>query len=137
MHYTLDDILHNFDSGTYGRGHGYVQRGKVRALALNNDRLESKVSGSGGLVYQQSTSATVYRGELRFKGACSCPMQSNCKHVVAALLGWLEQMPAAPAPSRRAEPSAAARHVGVAGPGPDCGRCGGREPRRRPAASSA
>jgi hypothetical protein len=100
MHFTLNDILHNFDSGTYARGHGYAQRGKVRALALNADRLESKVSGSAGQLYQQSIRAIVYRGGIQFKGACTCPMDSNCKHVVAALLGWLEQMPAAPAMPR-------------------------------------
>jgi hypothetical protein len=98
MNFTLDDIRQNFDSGTYGRGRSYAQNGKVRALALAADAtlIDSKVSGSGGQVYRQSIGMVMRRNSIRFEGDCSCPMEFNCKHVVAVLLRYLDQMPGAP-----------------------------------------
>ncbi|MBC7452957.1 MAG: DEAD/DEAH box helicase [Massilia sp.] len=104
MHFTLNDIVRNFDSGTYSRGHDYAQRGKVRALAHNDDVIDGKVVGSGGQLYQQSISIVERKNAVGFNGSCTCPMQLNCKHVVAVLLRCLEQMPDVPAP-RRTEPA--------------------------------
>ncbi|MDP3671519.1 MAG: DEAD/DEAH box helicase [Telluria sp.] len=102
MFFTLNDILQNFDQGTYGRGHDYARRGKVGALAHNAARIDSKVSGSGGQLYRQSIGVLERRHGIEFEGSCSCPMSYNCKHVVAALLVWLDRMPAMPA-ARRAD----------------------------------
>ncbi|MDB5919616.1 MAG: helicase [Massilia sp.] len=97
MYFDLNDVLRNFDSGTYGRGQGYARSGKVRKLVVSDDatRIESKVSGSGGHLYRQSIDVRNDRKGVRFEGDCSCPMEYNCKHVVAALLSYLEQAPAA------------------------------------------
>ncbi|MDB5949359.1 MAG: helicase, partial [Massilia sp.] len=96
MYFDLNDVLRNFDSGTYGRGHGYARSGKVRKLVVSDDatRIDSTVSGSGGHLYRQSIDVRNDRKGVRFEGACSCPMEYNCKHVVAALLSYLEQAPA-------------------------------------------
>ncbi|MDL2356504.1 MAG: DEAD/DEAH box helicase [Pseudomonadota bacterium] len=93
MHFTLSDIRQNFDSGTFGRGQGYARSGKVRKLKLADGgaQIDSTVSGSGSELYRQSIKVTQRSGVVRLKGACSCPMQSNCKHVVAVLLRCLEQ----------------------------------------------
>jgi hypothetical protein len=93
MHFDLNDILRNFDSGTYERGRGYARSGKVRKLVLSEDatRIDSKVSGSAGHLYRQSIELRNGRKGIRFEGECSCPMEYNCKHVVAALLICLEQ----------------------------------------------
>jgi superfamily II DNA or RNA helicase len=93
MHFDLNDVLRNFDSGTYARGQGYARGGKVRQLVLedNDNRIESKVSGSAGHLYRQSIEVRNGRKGIRFEGDCSCPVGYNCKHVVAALLNCLEQ----------------------------------------------
>jgi superfamily II DNA or RNA helicase len=97
MHFDLNDILRNFDSGTYGRGQAYARSGKVRKLVLSDDatRIDSKVSGSAGHLYRQSIEVRNGRKGVRFEGDCSCPVEYNCKHVVAALLSCLEQAIAA------------------------------------------
>jgi superfamily II DNA or RNA helicase len=93
MLFDLNDVLRNFDSGTYERGQGYARGGKVRQLVLedNDTRIESKVSGSAGRLYRQSIEVRNGRKGIRFEGDCSCPVGYNCKHVVAALLNCLEQ----------------------------------------------
>ena len=97
MHFDLNDVLRNFDAGTYARGQGYARSGTVRTLALSDDaaRIDSKVSGSGGHLYRQTIDVRLGRSGVRFEGDCSCPMEYNCKHVVAVLLRCLEQAPAA------------------------------------------
>jgi hypothetical protein len=96
MHFTPDDIRSNFDSGTYARGRDYAERGKVRGLILGDPRIAGEVSGSGGQLYRQSIGVQTRRGRIRFDGDCNCPMQSNCKHVVAVLIRCLDQMPGLP-----------------------------------------
>jgi superfamily II DNA or RNA helicase len=108
MHFTLNDILQNFDSGTYGRGHDYAERGKVRGFATNAASIDAKVSGSGGQLYHQSIDVLDRHNSIRFKGACTCPMQHNCKHVVAVLLRCLDEMPSVAATRR---PGPALRHA--------------------------
>ena len=99
MHFDLNDVLRNFDGGTYARGQGYARNGKVRTLVRSDHaaRIDSKVSGSGGHLYQQSIDVRTDRKGVRFEGECSCPVGYNCKHVVAVLLRCLEQAPAASA----------------------------------------
>ena len=102
MQFSLNDILRHYDRGTYSRGHDYAQRGKVRALGMRHGVIESEVSGSGGHVYHQSISVASTKSGVQIQGDCTCPMQFNCKHVVAALLEWLEKEPLAEEPD--AEP---------------------------------
>jgi superfamily II DNA or RNA helicase len=99
MYFSSDDIKRHFDSGTYGRGQAYARNGKVRTLALSDHatRIDSKVDGSEGHVYKQSIGVRHHASGIRFEGDCSCPMQYNCKHVVAVLLRCLEQAAATPA----------------------------------------
>lgn len=51
MYFDLNDVLRNFDSGTYGRGQAYARSGKVRMLVVSDDatRIDSKVSGSADI----------------------------------------------------------------------------------------
>jgi hypothetical protein len=95
MQYTLDDIRSNFDSGTYSRGRSYAQNGHVRSVIVDDVSIQSKVKGSGGQLYRQSISVARRRQGIHFDGNCSCPMDHNCKHVVAALLVGLERNAAA------------------------------------------
>ncbi|WP_338768901.1 DEAD/DEAH box helicase [Massilia sp. METH4] len=92
MHFTLDDITAQFDVGTYARGADYARRRKVLSITRDDDCLFGEVEGSGRNVYEQ----TIYlsptaRGGVRVEGECSCPMDYNCKHVVAVLLASLDE----------------------------------------------
>jgi hypothetical protein len=101
MHFTLNDILANFDGATFSRGKDYAQRGKVNLALQMDDFIEGDVDGSGGATYEQQISVVDGRRGIAFEGDCSCPMQYNCKHVVAVLLSCLTQQAStsAPAPS--------------------------------------
>ncbi len=93
MQFSLNDIIANFDSGTYARGHDYAAKGKVLSLEGEGGRIVSEVSGSGRQVYHQTIFIEARKKGVVVDGDCSCPMQSNCKHVVAALVEWCMRAP--------------------------------------------
>ncbi|CUI07159.1 COG0553: Superfamily II DNA/RNA helicases, SNF2 family [Janthinobacterium sp. CG23_2] len=98
------DILNNIDDATCKRGSDYFRRGKVQACHVNGKDIEGVVDGSGRYVYEQ----TVYvsdDGGVMIDGSCTCPMEYNCKHVVAVLYAYLEQQ-AVQVPSGAALPYA-------------------------------
>jgi superfamily II DNA or RNA helicase len=86
MYYTVDDVRQAFDGATYSRGASYFNGGKVLSVALDGDVLKGKVDGSYDAAYEQSIKLVLRDRQIRFKGVCSCPMNQNCKHVVAVLL---------------------------------------------------
>ncbi|WP_343732632.1 DEAD/DEAH box helicase [Duganella sp.] len=90
MHYSPDDVRRCFDQATYQRGATYFRGDMVLAVALEGGALKGKVSGSAKSPYKQSISLAASKGELRFEGDCTCPMEYNCKHVVAVLLAACE-----------------------------------------------
>ncbi|MFM9436206.1 hypothetical protein ACFDR9_003289 [Janthinobacterium sp. CG_23.3] len=95
--FTEQDIRHYFDAGTFGRGEDYARRGKVRAFKLKPDIVDGEVSGSGGQRYTQQVRWRAARTGTTFHGDCTCPMQGNCKHVVAVLLSAAAKGGAQPA----------------------------------------
>ncbi|WP_288380017.1 DEAD/DEAH box helicase [uncultured Massilia sp.] len=93
MNFTAADIARNFDHGTFARGEDYARRGKVIAASFVSDRdIEGKVSGSGGQIYYQTIGLKQLKAGIYVEGDCTCPMDYNCKHVVAVLLASLEQL---------------------------------------------
>ena len=94
MHFTAADLSRQFDSSTLARGRAYASEGRVLAVRRDGDgRIEGTVRGSGGKVYRQSIRLGTSSRNLLCDGVCSCPMDYNCKHVVAVLLASLEQAP--------------------------------------------
>ena len=87
---TEHDIRSHFDSATLARGRDYFQRGKVLSCLLTETELEGAVGGSGGNVYEQTV---CLNGTARWpiEGSCSCPMEYDCKHVVALLFAYLDR----------------------------------------------
>ncbi|MES2739373.1 MAG: DEAD/DEAH box helicase [Pseudomonadota bacterium] len=85
-----DDIYDHTDGPTYERGRDYFERGKVSACQVTGQDIEGVVSGSGRQTYRQSIYVSEEDG-LSIDGACSCPMQYNCKHVAAVLFAYLER----------------------------------------------
>jgi hypothetical protein len=109
MQFTLDDIRSEFDSGTFARGQAYARDGMVRKFAWTNKGCEGEVAGSGSSVYRQSVRLTSGKGHVDIAGSCSCPMDYNCKHVVALLVEAIKKQeeafpsPVAAAGLRRGE----------------------------------
>jgi len=87
MNYTATDIARNFDHGTFARGSDYARDRKVIAITFRSDDfIEGEVEGSGGRSYYQRIMLKPRKGGIRVEADCSCPMNYNCKHVVAVLL---------------------------------------------------
>ena len=109
------DVSEQFDVATFQRGDDYQRRGNVLDLSLDagddGPQLAARVRGSGGQVYDLVVDLTPSRGGTFCEGFCTCRVQMDCKHVVAALLegvrgGYFIQ---APPPPMRAEPPAHAK----------------------------
>jgi uncharacterized Zn finger protein len=103
-HSKLDDLRDEFDTGTFARGQAYAREGKVRHVTRTAKGCEGEVAGNGNNVYRQSVRLERHGDALDIAGSCSCPMDYNCKHVVAVLLAAMNQRGTALAatPSRNA-----------------------------------
>ena len=92
---TKGNLLSKFGAQTYARGHGYFDEQRVLSLEIDvqDDQyfsFFSEVLGSGQRIYQQDINLMVHNNSLQIQGHCSCPMEFNCKHVVAACLEFCE-----------------------------------------------
>lgn len=111
MNFTFEDIERQFDATTLARGEAYARQGKVIDVRRTGSRVDSEVEGSGSRDYQQTIHISAGRHGVSFEGDCSCPMDYNCKHVVAALLASLDH---AASPCGSALPTEAERWFQVA-----------------------
>jgi hypothetical protein len=101
MQFTRDDIKRYFDAGTFSRGEDYHRSGMVQLVQWECGLLQGEVKGSGRNHYYSVTSVEQGRKGPDFDGDCTCPVGSNCKHVVAVLLASLQRGITAPAPTVR------------------------------------
>jgi superfamily II DNA or RNA helicase len=81
-----DDFRSCFDKATYERGAGYYRQHMVSSVKTEQGVIQAQVRGSGANRYHQSIRLLRQGPQLAVEGDCSCPMEYNCKHVVAALL---------------------------------------------------
>jgi hypothetical protein len=110
MRLSIDQIAHQFDTATLARGEDYARRGKVVSIEWHDDDfLQGEVEGSGRQVYAQNIFLKPGKSGLQVAGECTCPMDYNCKHVVAVLLADLERRTVVPAPPASALPATAER----------------------------
>ena len=112
------ELRHHFPDGTLQMGRDYADRGRVLRLHVTPDgrRIEAETQGSRSTPYAQSiVLSRGADGRLRLSGLCSCPMRTNCKHVVAVLLearGKHRLLPSlVPALAPAMQPAAAPRVV--------------------------
>jgi superfamily II DNA or RNA helicase len=98
---------------SFERGMHYAFQGAVAELHSSSRRLlQAKVSGSGGRLYQTEVNALINRRTAWPICTCSCPVQFDCKHVVAVLVVAREwamgaELPGGPEPTARWEQSLA------------------------------
>lgn len=81
-------IRRQVDDGGYRRGVAYFRDGAVRSLTWDPDAalLASVVDGSGAKTYRCRIQLAPERpGAPIVATSCTCPMQFDCKHVVATL----------------------------------------------------
>ncbi len=81
------------DPGAWQRGLGYFRDGlvdSVETIVLSDGQfgLLGRCHGSRGAVYEQDIAFYPRRGGVDLSGECTCPVEYNCKHVVAVVLEW-------------------------------------------------
>ncbi|MFH1095743.1 MAG: SWIM zinc finger family protein [Candidatus Micrarchaeota archaeon] len=74
----IKDLIDKFGTHTRAKGEAYFQQGRVRNTFILCGKLHASVIGSN----QYYLNVDLKSGD----SACSCPMESGCKHVAAALL---------------------------------------------------
>lgn len=86
-----NDLLHQFPPHYFDRGMRYFNTGKVLEVisSADSDKLVGVVRGSKEEPYYAHITIAKKGQKVVFNGQCSCPMERNCKHVVASLLRYL------------------------------------------------
>ncbi|OIQ77112.1 hypothetical protein GALL_411990 [mine drainage metagenome] len=96
-------LSQHFDRATLERAEGYFRAGHVVSVAADQrGGVESEVRNARGEVYRQTTeieAPSARHPKGRINGLCTCPMQSNCKHVAAALFALASGEARPPAPA--------------------------------------
>ncbi len=81
--------------GAYERGRDYFIQGRADIVETRDDgfgRLTLISTARGSSLYGQEIILKQSRQSLEISGFCDCPMDYNCKHVVAACLAWKAEM---------------------------------------------
>ncbi|MBV9485873.1 MAG: DEAD/DEAH box helicase [Frankiaceae bacterium] len=91
---TDDALRHRFGPGTFERGYVYARQSAVRSVHLSGASgiLLAEVDGNRPTPYQTLVRATD-NDPSRLFGRCSCPVATDCKHVVAVLLACRDGLP--------------------------------------------
>lgn len=107
MYHALDDIgwQQSFDPGSLSRGLAYARQGKVRGGVRPEPEgqlliLRAHVSGSGRSRYLTNIAVDPNNPGLGVVSDCSCPVGRQCKHAVAVISTFLDEMKAQGMPAR-------------------------------------
>jgi superfamily II DNA or RNA helicase len=95
--------------GSYVRGADYARRGAVLHATWDREdnTLRGTVRGDGGHIYQAAALFSLRGGLARFEmGECSCPVEFNCKHVIAVILSALAPGSSGAVQPERPQPAA-------------------------------
>ena len=97
----LSTLRRAIGGGSYVRGAEYARRQAVQHVTWDAEEtaLHGTVRGQGGNVYRTAAFFSLAGGRrAEFEmGECTCPIEFNCKHVVALVLSVLE--PGSPGPA--------------------------------------
>ncbi|MDW7748287.1 SNF2-related protein, partial [Halomonas sp.] len=107
LYHTLEDIQwqRSFDARSLTRGRDYARQGRVRdGTRLERDGdllvLRAQVDGSGRSRYLTSLAVDPGSPEMGVVSDCSCPVGRQCKHAVAVIQGFIDEMEADGLPTR-------------------------------------
>ncbi len=94
--FSLSDIQKDFNPACFDRGQTYQKEGRVTHLEVGHDKhghwkIKSIIQGSGKNVYHTDIIISFKNQGFVVDGYCSCPMDHNCKHVVASLIETIFQ----------------------------------------------
>lgn len=100
------DVTRHCGSGASEAGRRYHRQARVVEFSRDGDTIRSAVKGSMKALCRQTIALTERRDGVGIAGRCTCPMQANCNHVVAALYDAMALASAARAVAAhpRAEP---------------------------------
>ncbi len=87
-----DAIWARFDAATLSRGLDYAERGLVLDIMTAGDSVYARVRGSGRQVYYTQLQAQSLNARLPVRIACTCPVGMGCKHGVAALAAYFDEL---------------------------------------------
>jgi hypothetical protein len=83
-----------FDSTTMARAREYVRVGRVlRAEVAEDGLVWGRVRGTRPQPYEQEITLRERKGHTVIDGWCTCPIETNCKHVAAVLLELARRQP--------------------------------------------
>lgn len=96
---TRQDVVATVGGRFFSRGRDYFERGLVLSVQIAEEtqeslRLDTRVRGSGGQIYEQAIEIEWRNDAVEISGTCSCPMDFDCKHVAAACLSYMANPPA-------------------------------------------
>lgn len=99
--FSLNDIRKDFDPTYFDRGKTYQKEGRVLRLEVGHDKhghwkIKSVIQGSQKNAYHTDIIVSLRDQKFVVDGYCSCPMDHNCKHVVASLLEAISRQPFSP-----------------------------------------
>lgn len=89
---TFQNLKDQSNSATFEKGYNYYLQKRVTSLRIVHDNIASVELHSqvkGNKTYSQSIN--IIKSSFSYKGFCSCPVGVRCKHIIAALLSYLEQ----------------------------------------------
>ncbi len=91
--YTFHDILNATDKNSLSRGKIYARQNRVKYFFLSKSGSQFLIDGKviGSRLYHQTIRIHRTKTRAKIMGECSCPVEFNCKHVVALLLHGLEK----------------------------------------------
>ncbi|PHS16858.1 MAG: helicase SNF2 [Kangiella sp.] len=96
LRFSKNELKNEFDAGAYSRGNSYFNQGRVGKVKCNVESKNSMtLSGevAGSYKYNQNILVERESWGIDIEGDCSCPVSYNCKHVVAVLLEYLDNLP--------------------------------------------
>ena len=97
---TEDDLRRRFGTPTYERAAAYVRAGHVVSCTSTVDSdgdltIRGRVVGSRSISYSSFVSVGLDGDGVWFASRCDCPMQLDCKHVVALVMSVRAEQQAA------------------------------------------
>lgn len=94
--FTVEMVKSNFNEMFFARGKKYHEEGRVKLIEFdqikkNQWNLVSEVEGGEPYAYDVDISIEQKGKRFDIYGDCDCPVEVNCKHVVASLLTLIAQ----------------------------------------------